>query len=165
MNKQVVAIVAGIILVVVGGMAYLLAASPEEQTAGVRPGPAESTQLSPPARPPQPVQDTQDAGKGTYVNYSEQALATTEGTRLLFFHASWCPQCRKLEADITAKGVPEGVTILKVDYDSSQALRQKYGVTLQTTMVRIDESGNLVKKFVAYDDPSLDAVKANLLQQ
>jgi hypothetical protein len=68
-----------------------------------------------------------------------------------------------LDADIKQKGVPEGVAIIKVDYDTSQKLRQKYGVTLQTTIVRVDDNGELVKKYVAYDEPSLSAVAKNLL--
>ncbi|GAA1704357.1 hypothetical protein GCM10009808_22790 [Microbacterium sediminicola] len=102
------------------------------------------------------------AGPGVYVDYSEEALAAAEGTRILFFHAPWCPQCRALEADIQAVGVPQGMTILKVDYDSNQQLRQEYGVTLQTTLVAVDENGEKVSLFVAYDDPTLDAGIAGL---
>jgi hypothetical protein len=68
-----------------------------------------------------------------------------------------------LESDIKQAGAPQGVTIIKVDYDSSQKLRQQYGVALQTTVVRVDDAGSLVKKFVAYDDPSLAAVREALL--
>ena len=98
-----------------------------------------------------------------YVDYSDDYLETTSGTRLLFFHASWCPQCRTLETDIIENGVPEDVTIIKVDYDSSQQLRQKYGVTIQTTVVRVDDQGELVGKYTPYDEPTLDNVAANLL--
>lgn len=100
---------------------------------------------------------------GTYVDYSDSVIAATNGTKILFFHASWCPQCRELDADIKAKTVPNGVTIIKTDYDTNQALRQKYGVTIQTTLVRIDDNGNLVEKYVAYESPTLAAVVANLL--
>ena len=101
--------------------------------------------------------------QGSYVDYSGDVIAQTAGTKLLFFHAPWCPQCRALEADIKAKGVPEGVTIIKVDYDSNQSLRQKYGVTIQTTLVKVDDSGKLIEKYVAYDEPTLQAIKENLL--
>jgi len=59
--------------------------------------------------------------------------------------------------------VPDGVTIFKTDYDSNQALRQKYGVTIQTTLVKIDDDGKLVKKYVAYDEPTLESLTKNLL--
>lgn len=106
---------------------------------------------------------TTNSAKGSYVDYSSDIIAKTSGTKILFFYAPWCPQCRALEADIKAKGVPSGVTIIKVDYDSNQKLRQKYGVTIQTTLVKVDDNGNLVKKYVAYDEPNLEAVKKNLL--
>lgn len=99
---------------------------------------------------------------GSYVDYSETALAEAEGTKILFFHASWCPQCRALDADIKEQGVPAGTTILKVDYDTAQDLRRKYGVTLQTTVVKVDAQGNLVSKFTPYQKPTLENALSNL---
>lgn len=99
---------------------------------------------------------------GAYVEYSDAALAAAEGTAVLFFHAPWCPQCRALEEDILAAGVPDGVTILKVDYDSRQDLRQRYGVTLQTTVVALDGAGAATASFVPYDDPTLDTALSGL---
>lgn len=95
---------------------------------------------------------------GAYVDYNDQVLAETQGRRWLFFHAGWCPQCRALETDIKEQGVPDGVTIFKVNYDTAADLKKKYSVTLQTTFVEVDESGNEIQKFVAYDDPTLQAV-------
>jgi thiol-disulfide isomerase/thioredoxin len=100
---------------------------------------------------------------GEYVDYSENIISSTSGTKVLFFHAPWCPQCRALNESIKAGPIPDGVTIIKVDYDTSQALRQKYGVTTQTTLVRVDDNGNLVKKYVAYDSPTLESLIANTL--
>lgn len=99
---------------------------------------------------------------GVYAEYSEAALASAEGDKILFFHASWCPQCRALEADIKKQGVPEGTSIFKVDYDNARDLRQKYGVTLQTTVVKIDDKGNLVSKFTPYSKPTLENALSNL---
>jgi thiol-disulfide isomerase/thioredoxin len=107
--------------------------------------------------------DTTATAEGEYKDYSAEAVSATEGTRLLFFHASWCPQCRALDASIKQSDIPSGVTIFKVDYDSNQALRKQYGVTVQTTVVRLDAQGNLVEKYVAYDQPNFDSVKSNLL--
>ncbi len=101
---------------------------------------------------------------GRYINYSPDIIPQTSGQKILFFHAPWCPQCRMIEADIKAQpSLPENTTIIKVDYDSNQALRQKYGVTLQTTFVLVDDSGNLVKKYVAYNEPTFQSLKDNLL--
>ena len=103
------------------------------------------------------------AEAGAYVDYSASAVTDAKGTKILFFHAPWCPQCRQLDASIKAGSVPDGVTIFKTDYDSNQALRQKYGVTIQTTLVKIDDDGKLVKKYVAYDEPTLESLTKNLL--
>ncbi len=102
---------------------------------------------------------------GSYKDYSEAAFnESASTTRILFFHAPWCPQCRALDADIQLANLPDSTTIFKVDYDSNQDLRKKYGVTLQTTLVKVDASGNLIQKYVAYNEPNYAAVKAALLE-
>jgi len=100
---------------------------------------------------------------GTYNDYSEADFAKSSGTKLLFFHAPWCPQCRQLDADIKSKKIPKNVNIFKVDYDTNQALRKKHAVTIQTTVVKVDADGNTVKKYVAYDMPTLSSIIDNLL--
>lgn len=100
---------------------------------------------------------------GSYTDYNPDSIASTRGKKILFFHAPWCPQCRALDASIKAGKIPEDVTIYKVDYDTNQALRKKYGVTTQTTLVLIDDNGQLVKKYVAYDSPKLESLISNLL--
>ena len=161
MNKKALLLTMVILLAIGGGIAYLLLSSadktPKQDVVNQEGG---SSGQKIPTSNSQEVTGTQP---GIYINYSQSAIADASGTKLLFFHAPWCPQCRALEADIKSKGVPSGVTIIKVDYDTNQTLRQKYGVTLQTTVVKVDDQGNLVSKFVAYDDPSLNAIKKNLL--
>lgn len=101
---------------------------------------------------------------GRYVDYTEGSIDEYhQSTKILFFHASWCPQCRELDESIVSGQIPENVVIMKVDYDDNQSLRSKYGVTIQTTLVRIDDNGELIEKFVAYDKPTLAAVLENLL--
>lgn len=107
--------------------------------------------------------NTEGASAGAYIDYSDNAIKNTKGTKVLFFHAPWCPQCRALDNSIKSGKIPNGVTIIKVDYDSNQELRKKYGVTLQTTLVRVDDDGNMVKKYTAYNEPSLDALIKNVL--
>ena len=102
--------------------------------------------------------------EGQYVDYSPELVASTSGDKLLFFHAPWCSQCVALEGDIEASGIPDGVTIFKVDYDSNQDLRQRYGVTIQTTMVKVDGNGDKLDSYIAYEEPTLDNVSAALLQ-
>lgn len=100
----------------------------------------------------------------SYMVYDAQKVSEDSNTKLLFFYAPWCPQCRALDEDISKNiSYESGLSVYKVDYDSNQNLRQKYGITLQTTVVKIDDSGNLVKKYVAYNEPTFANVKANLL--
>ncbi len=87
---------------------------------------------------------------GSYQSYSPEktALAATEKV-VLFFHASWCPTCRALDADINAhlSDIPEHIVILDVDYDTAASLRQKYGVTIQHTLVQVDADGAMLQKW------------------
>jgi thiol-disulfide isomerase/thioredoxin len=106
-----------------------------------------------------------DSQPGQYVDYSPELLSSTPGEKLLFFHAPWCSQCQALDEDIESSGVPDGVTIFKVDYDSNQDLRQQYGVTIQTTMVKVDDNGEKIDSYVAYEDPTLENVSTALLDQ
>lgn len=103
-------------------------------------------------------------GSGTYEPYapSKLAMATGEHKVVLFFHASWCPTCRALDADIKAhlESIPSSLTILDVDYDTSNELKRKYGVTMQHTLVEVDAQGNLIKKWVG--SPSLTALVAEV---
>lgn len=87
---------------------------------------------------------------GVYAPYeaSKLAMANT-GDVVLFFKASWCPSCRALDSNIKAnlEAIPVGLTILEVDYDNSAAMKQQYGVTTQHTLVQVDASGKLIKKW------------------
>lgn len=157
----IVGIVVGVLLVGgVGAAVAISAAGGADAPAAASPT-AEPDTVSP---SPDPMTSEPDEvlPAGAYVDYSEEALAAADGTRVLFFHAPWCPQCRALEEDILSADLPDGVTILKVDYDSHQALRQQYGVTLQTTLVALDEDGGASATFVAYDDPTLSSSLAGL---
>jgi len=104
--------------------------------------------------------DGSTAASGDYVDYYDGAIEETAGLKVLFFHASWCPKCRALDADIDSNAIPAGMTIFKVDFDTATALRQQYGVTLQTTIVYVDDDGDVLTKGVLYEDTTLDALLA-----
>ncbi len=154
-----------ITLLLIGLVVYGLNQNPQEnnditsETSTISPSPKATNQST---ETPTPATNV-SSQVGSYVNYTPTIIAETSGTKILFFHAPWCPQCRELEASIQSNTIPAGVTFIKVDYDSNQSLRKKYGVTIQTTLVKIDDAGNLIKKFVAYDEPTLASVSANLL--
>lgn len=142
------------IILIAAIVAYALTRQPLDTTGS---NASESTQGTPtPVSGEGPSPAISD---GMYVDYSPTAIANADGVVLLFFHATWCPSCRQIESEITSEGVPGGVTIIKVDYDSHQDLRQEYGVTIQTTFVKVDGSGNEITKFVPYGgDLGLDLV-------
>ena len=88
--------------------------------------------------------------KGSYEAYGASKIALAEkGDVVLFFKASWCPTCKALDADIKANvgSINEGLTILEVNYDTETALKQKYGVTTQHTLVQVDKDGTLITKW------------------
>ena len=155
----VIRIIIGLVVVAVVGSLVYLATVRVPDEAGV--APKEVVQSDVESAPQ--ADEEESVQVGVYRQYDSQVLANTDGTRILFFHASWCPQCRALESSIQAGTIPAGVTIFKVDYDSHQELRQRYGVTLQTTLVLLDDQENAVKKYVAYDQPTLEAVIKGLL--
>lgn len=83
----------------------------------------------------------------TWADYDADRAAYEDGDVVLFFHAPWCPSCRATEEAIDADGVPDGLTIVKVDFDTATDLRQEYGVTVQHTFVAVDPDGTALKKW------------------
>lgn len=101
--------------------------------------------------------------KGSYEAYSKDKLALAEtGDLVLFFHASWCPSCRGLNASIESNrmAIPKGVHILKVDYDKETELKKMYGVTYQHTLVQVRADGTMIKKWSG--NPSLESLLAQI---
>jgi hypothetical protein len=43
--------------------------------------------------------------------------------------------------------IPSDLTIVVVDFDNSDDLRKKYGITVQHTFVQIDATGESLKKW------------------
>ena len=93
-----------------------------------------------------------EASAGAYIT-----LAQYEGSKdmyaasdvVLFFAADWCPTCQEATANLEADpaGIPAGLAIVRVDYDDSDELKKKYGVTVQHTFVQVDADGNEVAKW------------------
>lgn len=86
--------------------------------------------------------DTTTAGAYlTRAEYQSRMAARAGSKVVYFFHASWCPTCRSADEALEAEGVPAGLTVVKVDFDSEADLRTKYGVTTQHTFVQVDPDG------------------------
>jgi len=99
---------------------------------------------------------------GQYAKYNTSKVASAEGDVVLFFKASWCPTCRALDADIkdSLSDIPADLIILEADYDEETTLKQKYGVTLQHTLVQVDSEGEMISKWSG--SPNLEALVAKI---
>lgn len=82
-----------------------------------------------------------------YDAYQADRAAYADSDVVLFFAATWCYTCQAAEKSLDTDGVPDGLAVVKVDYDSQTDLRKKYGVTVQHTFVHIDDSGAALKKW------------------
>lgn len=88
---------------------------------------------------------------GTYWDYSADKLSAT-AKNILFFHASWCPACRWADKNFANSEIPQNINLLKVDYDTSTELKEKYWVTMQHTFVLVDSKWEMIKKWSGSND-------------
>lgn len=83
-----------------------------------------------------------------YKNMEQVKNLAEEKPTVLFFKANWCPSCSS-----AAKDFDENIEMLKeiylivVNYDHSEDLKVKYGVTYQHTFVQISPQGNALVKW------------------
>ena len=92
--------------------------------------------------------------RNSYVEYSSDMLADGN-SKVLFFHATWCPSCKAADKSFTANDNTIGVDVVKVDYDSYTDLKEKYGIVSQHTFVFVDSEGNMMKRWFgsrSYED-------------
>lgn len=87
-----------------------------------------------------------------FVDYTKEDVlqAHNQGQRvLLFFYAPWCPTCRGAEQDFKNNFTqfPSDLKIFRVDYDTANELKNRYGITYQHTFVQIDPQGNEITKW------------------
>ncbi len=133
----------------------------------VNPVPFTTSTNSEQISPEIPVQAPQKDTQGTVpkqVAFSSEATAQSyakEGQAVYFFKANWCPTCLALqkELDSDLSSLPQGTTIVTVDYDNSSALKKKYAITYQHTLVQIDENGAELTK---WQGGGIDVIRENL---
>ncbi len=79
----------------------------------------------------------------------------------LFFHANWCHVCVALEKNIknNLSFFPDNSIIYNVNFDKEIALRKKYWVMSQTTLVFVDKNWNEISKLV---NPSIQKISKYL---
>lgn len=82
---------------------------------------------------------------------------------VLFFKANWCPTCTEVDTDIknNEASINPDLAIMIVDYDESDDLKIKYGVTYQHTFVQVDQNGELIKKWSG--SPTLDELSSEVV--
>lgn len=83
----------------------------------------------------------------SYADYQSDPKKYADSDVVLFFNASWCPTCQEATENLTSETLPDGLTIVDVDYDDNTDLRQQYGVTTQHTFVHVDASGKELVTF------------------
>lgn len=104
---------------------------------------------------------------GVYREYSGEAVADASyDTTVIFFHATWCPECKDFDESIEEGPVPAGVQILKADWDTEDELKSRYGLVVgdQTTFVKVDVDGNEISSWHGYNhkDRSIDNLLSEL---
>jgi len=118
-----------------------------------------SSEIAEPVMDEEPAVAADDSAK--YIDYSSAKYAELKGSKpfVLFFHADWCPTCRRMEKDILEDlaNYPAGTTFLKTDYDQETDLKKDYSIRVQSTVVVVDANGEVVYQAT---DPALDDLKA-----
>ena len=151
MNKKHVIITSIVTAVIVGGIAgaiwLLRLQTPANESAVRQDNSRQSSnqsqsdaQKKPKSQPSTESQQPVNPSTGRYADYIDgKNMEHAYKKTILFFHASWCGECKAFDKVLREGPIPAGVQILKVDYDSRQDLRQKYGVRMQSTFVELDD--------------------------
>jgi thiol-disulfide isomerase/thioredoxin len=105
---------------------------------------------------------TAKSGYVLYARYRADPAGYADGRVVLFFHAKWCPDCRRTEDNLTSDpaSIPKDLTVVQVDFDTQDALRSRYGVTQQWTFVSVDSEGAELKKWTGTDTGAEIAAQA-----
>jgi thiol-disulfide isomerase/thioredoxin len=146
----------------VGVLAMVLAAcgggASESVTSSTEPAAAATSSAAPtssepaPTPTPEPTDAAPAPAPGSYITlaeYEADKAAYDAGDVVLFFNASWCSTCKIARDNLTADpaAIPDGLTIVTVDFDEATDLKQQYGVTLQHTFVQIGPDGAELAKW------------------
>lgn len=76
--------------------------------------------------------------------------AHKEGRVVLYFWAPWCSTCAVLDSDLQngKSKIPEGISVLQINYDKATDLKKKYNIVTQHTFVEIDKEGKVLNRWV-----------------
>lgn len=112
-------------------------------------GPAPSVSASPPRVDVIPGRSVSETGFISLPTYESDAASYHSGDVVLFFNASWCSTCVRPLANLSEnpEDIPEGLTVVSVDFDTETDLKKQYGITTQHTFVQINEDGTEVTRW------------------
>jgi len=110
-----------------------------------------------------PAPATSEAPEAVVTAFETEAQLNdfaAKGKTVVFFFASWCPNCRATVAELNSRWaeVNPDLTLVIADYDKESALKGKFGVTYQDTFVLLDAAGNGVK---VWNAGGVDGLNAN----
>jgi thioredoxin 1 len=141
-----------LLLAACGGGTSESVTSSTEPAAAVTSSAAPTSSEPAPTPTPEPTDAAPAPAPGSYISlaeYEADKAAYDAGDVVLFFNASWCSTCKIARDNLTADpaAIPEGLTIVTVDFDEATDLKQQYGVTLQHTFVQIGPDGAELAKW------------------
>ena len=167
MNKKLLLVVGVIaLLLIAGGIFLYLNNNKSQNSTSSVVEPTSQNNIENEAKTEPVEAQNSNIQKGAYVTlaeYNNNPDAYKDTKKVYFFHASWCSVCQAIDKEINADlyKIPNGVTIIKTDFDESTDLRKKFGVTTQYTFVQVDAAGNEVSQWVATSfDSVLSGIKS-----
>lgn len=104
------------------------------------------------------------AAQAKLEQYSPQttdlAALAGQGTTVVFFFATWCPNCVMTLTELSQnwEKVDPSITLVIADYDQERDLKAAYGVTYQDTFVLLDAQAKPAKLWNA---GGIDGLNAN----
>lgn len=107
------------------------------------------------------------ASEGKFLDYSpEKFQDLQEGGEpvVLDFYASWCGTCRKqskMLSTLLEQDKFSNVTVLKVDYDKAEELREKHRVPRQSTLIMFRGNSEVDRVVASTDEKRLSMLLAS----
>ena len=80
---------------------------------------------------------------------------------IVWVHAPWCPVCRqqaKTIARMSAEPAYRNLQVFRIDYDTQKALWQKFGATMQSTVIAFHGKRETARIAHETDDAKVSAV-------
>lgn len=164
-NKKITIFIASALVFVAG--AIFLLATQNTQKDNQSANSTSTTQTNTPSTNTESqttAQTTPSTSPGVFIDFADYTADPSKysnSKKIYFFHAEWCPVCKGIEQEINndPSRIPNGVTLIKVDFEQETRLRKDYEVTYQYTFVQIDNDGKEVAQWTA---SNLDKVIAGI---